>query len=151
MLPRGLKSVILVVVLLLIALGVYLSPLQVHVPYDLLPSIAMGPITHLVLFQFKEDASSSAIRDATARMLQLKDNCVHPTSGTPYIVSAKGGKDNSPEGLQGGITHAFVVEFSSASDRDYYVKEDPVHKAFVKSIEGLVTKAVVVDFADGVY
>ncbi|EEY23776.1 stress responsive A/B barrel domain-containing protein [Verticillium alfalfae VaMs.102] len=72
MLPRGLKSVILVVVLLLIALGVYLSPLQVHVPYDLLPSIAMGPITHLVLFQFKEDASSSAIRDDAAAEGQLR-------------------------------------------------------------------------------
>ncbi|KAM0329444.1 hypothetical protein ACHAQA_004752 [Verticillium albo-atrum] len=151
MLPRALKSVILVAILLLIALGVYLSPLQIQVPYDLLPSAAMGPITHLVLFQFKADASSSAIKDATTRMLQLKENCVHPTSGTPYILSAKGGRDNSVENLQGGITHAFVVEFSSASDRNYYVKEDPEHQAFIKSIDGLVTKAVVVDFADGIY
>lgn len=33
-------------------------------------------------------------------MLTLKDNCVHPTSQQPYIKSASGGKDNSPEGIQ---------------------------------------------------
>jgi len=33
-------------------------------------------------------------------MLALKDKCVHPTSGQPYVKSAVGGMDNSPEGLQ---------------------------------------------------
>lgn len=37
---------------------------------------------------------------ACERMLTLKDNCVHPTSQQPYIKSASGGKDNSPEGIQ---------------------------------------------------
>lgn len=37
---------------------------------------------------------------ACERMLALKDNCVHPTSQQPYIKSASGGKDNSPEGIQ---------------------------------------------------
>lgn len=34
------------------------------------------------------------------RMLALKDSCVHPTSQKPYIKSASGGTDNSPEGIQ---------------------------------------------------
>lgn len=50
-----------------------------------------------------------------------------------------------------GITHAFVVEFASAADRDYYVKEDPTHKAFVQSLNGVIEKAQVVDFTDGVF
>ena len=54
-------------------------------------------------------------------------------------------------GLQNGITHGFVVEFGSVEDRDYYVKEDPTHQAFVKSIEDLVEKAIVVDFNDKVF
>ena len=33
-------------------------------------------------------------------MLALKDSCIHPTSKKPYIKSASGGTDNSPEGLQ---------------------------------------------------
>lgn len=44
-----------------------------------------------------------------------------------------------------------MVEFSSAEDRDYYVKTDPAHQAFVKSIGDLVEKAIVVDFTNGVY
>lgn len=47
------------------------------------------------------------------------------------------------------MTHGFVVEFASAADRDYYVSDDPAHRAFVQSIDGLVEKAVVVDFQDG--
>jgi len=33
-------------------------------------------------------------------MLALKDTCVHPGSNKPYILSLKGGKDNSIEGKQ---------------------------------------------------
>lgn len=43
------------------------------------------------------------------------------------------------------------MEFNSAEDRDYYVRTDPAHQAFVKSIGGLVEKAIVVDFSNGVY
>jgi hypothetical protein len=49
------------------------------------------------------------------------------------------------------MTHGFVVEFSSTEDRDYYVKEDPAHQAFVKSIEDVLEKPIVLDFDDGVY
>lgn len=33
-------------------------------------------------------------------MLALKDNCLHPTTSEPYVKTAVGGKDNSPEGAQ---------------------------------------------------
>lgn len=52
--------------------------------------------------------------------------------------------------FQGGITHAFVVEFASVADRDYYVASDPVHQEFVKSLDGLVERAQVVDFTPSV-
>lgn len=54
---------------------------------------------------------------------------------------------------QNGFTHAFVVEFASAADRDFYVNEDKAHHAFVdrwiKSADGIAAKAMVVDFAPG--
>ncbi|KAL4877045.1 hypothetical protein BJY04DRAFT_199157, partial [Aspergillus karnatakaensis] len=59
--------------------------------------------------------------------------------------------DNSPEGTQGGITHAFIVEFATAADRDFYLAHDLVHLEFVKSLDGLVERAQVVDFSPGVF
>lgn len=50
-----------------------------------------------------------------------------------------------------GITHAFVVKFASAEDRDYYVQEDPVHQDFIKSLDGILEKAQVIDFSDGTF
>ncbi|KAL0936894.1 stress responsive a b barrel domain-containing protein [Colletotrichum truncatum] len=105
-------------------------------------------ITHIVQFSFKDDLSQEEMCES---MLSLKDKCVHPTSKEPYIKSVSGGVDNSPEGLQDGITHVFVVEFESAEDRDYYVREDPAHLAFVAAAGKTVSKARVVDFTPGVF
>ncbi|KAE8414668.1 stress responsive A/B barrel domain-containing protein [Aspergillus pseudocaelatus] len=107
-------------------------------------------ITHIVLFQFKQDAAPESVQNACKRMLSLKDHCLHPSTGKPYIRSASGGRDNSPEGAQGGITHAFIVEFATAAERDYYVASDTVHQEFVRSLDGLIEKALVVDFTPGV-
>ncbi|CAK7200407.1 hypothetical protein SEUCBS139899_003102 [Sporothrix eucalyptigena] len=108
-------------------------------------------VTHTVLFQFKEDADPEKVKATCEHFLSLKTRCIHPTSQAPYLVSLKGGKDNSPEGLQNGITHGFVAEFASVEDRDYYVKTDPTHQEFVKTLDGLVVKAIVVDFVNEVY
>ncbi|PGH20810.1 hypothetical protein AJ80_03437 [Polytolypa hystricis UAMH7299] len=108
-------------------------------------------VTHIVFFQFKTGTSAETIKDVSSRMLALKDTCIHPTSQKPYITASKGGVDNSKEGLQSGITHAFVVEFSSVDDRDYYVQTDPSHQAFVKSLDGIIGKVQVIDFTAGVF
>ncbi|KAJ5990313.1 hypothetical protein N7522_010520 [Penicillium canescens] len=108
-------------------------------------------ITHIVLFQFKSDVAADIVYGACQRMLALRDDCLHPSSQKPYIKASLGGKDNSPEGIQNGITHAFVVEFANAADRDYYVKHDPVHQDFIKSLDGVIEKAQVIDFTDGAF
>ncbi|KAF4968314.1 hypothetical protein FSARC_4259 [Fusarium sarcochroum] len=108
-------------------------------------------LTHTVLFQFKADVSPNDVKETCKGFLALKDQCIHPTSNNPYIISVKGGKDNSPEGMQNGITHGFVLTFNSAEDRDYYVKSDSAHHAFVAKVGGFLEKVIVVDFSDGVY
>ncbi|KAJ5872033.1 uncharacterized protein N7529_004386 [Penicillium soppii] len=108
-------------------------------------------ITHIVLFQFKSDVTPETINDITERMLSLKECCVHPKTQKQYIKASSGGIDNSPEGLQNGITHAFVVEFDSAADRDYYVNDDPKHREFVQRVGKSLEKAQVIDFTDGVF
>ncbi|OJJ01913.1 hypothetical protein ASPVEDRAFT_83435 [Aspergillus versicolor CBS 583.65] len=107
-------------------------------------------ITHIVLFEFKQGAPVGAIQEACKNMLSLRDRCLHPSTGKPYIQSASGGKDNSPEGTQGGITHAFVVEFATSADRDFYVAHDSIHQEFVKGLDGLLERAQVIDFTPGV-
>ncbi|KAJ0414508.1 hypothetical protein BJY00DRAFT_318771 [Aspergillus carlsbadensis] len=107
-------------------------------------------ISHIVLFQFKPDATPDSIRAACERMLSLKDKCLHPSTRKPYIVTSIGGRDNSIEGAQNGISHAFVVKFQDAADRDHYVREDPVHREFARSLDGLVERAQVIDFTNRV-
>lgn len=86
-------------------------------------------------------------------MTGLAEACVHPSTAKPYIKSVTGGRDMSIEGMQHGMTHAFVVEFESTAHRDFYVREDAAHRAFVdkffKSPAAIVAKALVVDFAPG--
>ncbi|KAF3763117.1 stress responsive A/B barrel domain protein [Cryphonectria parasitica EP155] len=108
-------------------------------------------IIHVVMFAFEPLAPAEDVQGVCDRMLALKDNCVHPQSKKPYVKMGMGGRDNSTEGHQGGITHVFISEFENEEDRQYYLKEDPAHLAFVKSISGIVAKAQVVDFTPGIF
>ncbi|KAF1358341.1 hypothetical protein EJ07DRAFT_124781 [Lizonia empirigonia] len=107
--------------------------------------------THVVLFQFKETASAFARKEITSKFFGLKKSCVHPDSRRPYILAITGGKDTSIEGLQDGMSHAFILRFSSKEERDYYVKEDPAHQAFKDAAAAVVEKTIVVDFQEGVF
>ncbi|KAF2692273.1 stress responsive A/B barrel domain protein [Lentithecium fluviatile CBS 122367] len=107
--------------------------------------------THIVLFKFKDSATPFQIKDITSRMISLGRQCMRPGTRTPYIKSITGGRDSSIENLQEGISHAFIVQFQSNEDRDYYVNEDPVHQAFKDAAGAYLEKAVVVDFQEGVF
>lgn len=50
-----------------------------------------------------------------------------------------------------GISHAFVMEFASAADREFYIEKDPVHLAFVRSLDGIIEKAQIIDYTPGVF
>ena len=49
------------------------------------------------------------------------------------------------------MSHAFVVQFSSIEDRDYYVNHDPAHQAFKIIVKEWLDKAQVIDFQEGLY
>ncbi|KAH9876042.1 hypothetical protein J1614_003920 [Plenodomus biglobosus] len=114
-----------------------------------------GPVvpwtTHIVLMQFKENTSPFAVKEITSKFFGLKKACVHPSTRRPYIISVSGGKDISTENLQSGVSHAFVLQFHSNEDRDYYVNEDPAHQAFKLAAGAVVEKTIVVDYQDGVF
>jgi len=111
----------------------------------------MSKLIHVVHFQFFETATQEEIKAVCDRFLALKEQCVHPTSQQSYVQSAIGGKDNSPEGLQGVFSHTYILEFNNEEDRNYYIKHDPAHMAFGHSLTGLVQKVMVMDFLPGVF
>ncbi|KAF1960139.1 hypothetical protein CC80DRAFT_489355 [Byssothecium circinans] len=115
------------------------------------PQPVVPPTAHIVLFEFKKGATSFQVKDVTSRMLALKKSCLHPSTKRPYIKSITGGKDNSPEGLQNGASHGFIVHFASNEDRNYYVNDDPSHQAFKEAAGPYLEKAIVVDFQEGVF
>ncbi|CAP65679.1 uncharacterized protein PODANS_7_1120 [Podospora anserina S mat+] len=119
--------------------------------YNLAPPGSTTMVTHIVLFKFKPDLDDGAVDVACAKILSLKENCLRPNSQHAYIKSITGGRDNSPENLQNGMTHAFVVQFENTDDRNYYVEQDPAHLAFKKEIEPLVEKITVLDYVSGVF
>ncbi|KAI1468327.1 stress responsive A/B barrel domain protein [Daldinia caldariorum] len=106
-------------------------------------------IFHVVLFKFKALVTPEEIKAACVRMLALGSNCIHPTSKKPYVKVHGGGRDNSPEGKQLGMTHIFIFEFDSEEDREYYLYKDPAHAEFVTSIKDLVEEIQSLDFIPG--
>ena len=55
------------------------------------------------------------------------------------------GTNNSPEGLNKGFTHCFVVTFGSEKDRDAYLPH-PAHQTFVKSLKPILEEVFVIDY-----
>ncbi|KAF9269331.1 hypothetical protein L218DRAFT_969843 [Marasmius fiardii PR-910] len=106
------------------------------------------PIVHIVQFSFKPTTTPEQINQVCEIFLGFVEKCIHPVTKQPYLKSVIGGRDISIEGLQGGMTHAFVVEFESDEDRRYYVTQDPAHLELVKLVTELA-EARVVDFIPG--
>ncbi|KAF7887733.1 hypothetical protein EAF00_010027 [Botryotinia globosa] len=108
-------------------------------------------LVHIVLFEFKPSTHKDQIDELCKHMLSLSTLCIHPESRKPYILESSGGRDNSPEGHQGGFSHGFVFHFASTADRDYYVNEDPAHQEIAKKAREIVQNVRVVDYEMGVF
>lgn len=115
-----------------------------------------GIIRHIVMFRFKADVSA----DQRAGIFQSFQKMKHTAlrGGLPYILAIHAGVQNSHEGLGQGFDQAFIVEFGSEGDRNYYVGTpavtdpefyDPVHQAFKETVGPLLANggALVFDFA----
>jgi Stress responsive A/B Barrel Domain len=79
-------------------------------------------------------------------MLELRTKCVSPSTQEPYIMNSTGGRNNSPEGLADGLSHAFVTIFASEEDRAYYLDHDPAHLKFKEDAKEVLERAVVLDY-----
>lgn len=95
-------------------------------------------LLHVVSFKFKETASKDDIRKVEEAFHALK-------AKVPQIKKLVWGLNNSPEGLNKGCTHAWVLTFGTEADRDAYLVH-PDHKEFGKLVGPLLGDVFVFDF-----
>jgi Stress responsive A/B Barrel Domain len=95
---------------------------------------------HIVVFKYKAGATSGQINEVTSAFKALKDKI-------PGIVSFEYGVNSSPENLNKGFTHVFLITFENAAARDAYLPH-PEHEKFGELLGKLdiLDEAFVVDF-----
>jgi hypothetical protein len=95
-------------------------------------------LRHVVLFKFKDDAEPAAVEKAIEAFAALPDKI-------PQIKEFEWGTNNSPEGLNKGLTHCFLLTFDSEEGRDIYLPH-PDHKAFGALLGDILEDVTVVDY-----
>jgi hypothetical protein len=96
-------------------------------------------LRHVVLLKFKEEAAPEK-RDELATAFVGLETMIS------LVRSIEWGLNASPEGLDKGFTHCFVLTFDSAADRDAYLPH-PAHRAFVRELEPWLEDVLVVDYS----
>lgn len=97
-----------------------------------------GVLRHVVSFKFKQSATPESIRSVEDAFRKLEDQI-------PEILSFEMGTNISPEGLDKGFTHCFILTFKSEKDRDAYLVH-PDHKAFGSLVGPVLDDVFVIDF-----
>ena len=95
-------------------------------------------LRHAVFFAFKEDSSEDDIAGVVAAFRELP-------AKIPEIVDFEWGTNNSPEGLNDGFTHCFLLTFADESGRAAYLPH-AAHKAFGDVLRPHMDKVFVIDY-----
>jgi hypothetical protein len=99
-----------------------------------------GVYRHVVLFRFKPSAGPEAVESIEAAFRAF-------CAGLPFVKDFEWGRNSSPEGLDEGFTHCFIVTFAGPEDRDRYLPH-PEHLKFIEHhLDPHLEKVCVVDFA----
>jgi len=100
--------------------------------------IEASQLRHVVLFKFKDSATAgdiSTVEQAFSELPALIDE----------IKGYEWGINNSPEGLDKGFTHCFLVSFDSEADRSAYLPH-PAHLALVEVLKPHLDDVLVMDY-----
>jgi hypothetical protein len=98
----------------------------------------MAKVKHIALLRFKDSTTPEQIDKVFEDLMDLSESI-------PGIEDYVAGPNISPEGLNDGFTHGFVMTFQDAAARDAYLPH-PDHEALKARVLPLVEKAVVFDF-----
>lgn len=95
-------------------------------------------LRHVVMFKFKESATPEQIKEVEEAFAALPGKI-------PEIVGFEWGTNNSPEGLDQGLTHCFLLTFDDEAGRAVYLPH-PEHKKFGTLLRPILEKVVVIDY-----
>lgn len=99
-------------------------------------------IRHVVLINFRPELDEAAIRQVLDSVAKLKDRI-------DGILAVTAGANNSPESLEKGFRHGFVIDFRDAAARDAYLPH-PEHvkvgRVIVEAAQGGITGILVFDY-----
>ena len=98
----------------------------------------MSRLQHVVMFGFADGTTTDQVDEIVRRFTALKGMI-------PGIESFEWGINNSPEGLDRGHSHCFVLTFASESDRDAYLPH-PEHVAFADFVRPHIAHVTVLDY-----
>ena len=101
-------------------------------------SAKAGKVVHMVSFKFKSEATPAQIKAVEEAFRALEGKI-------PQIKSFRWGTNSSPEKLNKGFTHGFVLTFKNGKDRDTYLNH-PAHKEFGKLVGAVLDDVFVLDF-----
>jgi hypothetical protein len=100
-----------------------------------------GAVKHMVAFKFKEGASKDDIEKVEREFKGLKKKI-------DVIRTLDWGHNNSPENLNKGFTHGWVLTFDSEEDRNTYLHH-PEHEKFATLAKATIADVFVLDFTSG--
>jgi hypothetical protein len=95
-------------------------------------------LRHVVLFTFKATSSAKSVDSVVKAFNNLYGS-------VPQVKKMEWGLNMSPEHLDQGFTHCFVLTFSSEKDLASY-QLHPAHKAFQTILKPHMDKVFVVDY-----
>lgn len=106
------------------------------------PEFAPAPegkvLRHAVFFSFKEESTAEDIQGVVDAFRELP-------SKIDEIIDFEWGENNSPEGLNDGFTHCFVLTFRDEAGRAAYLPH-AAHKAFGSVLRPHNDKVFVIDY-----
>lgn len=95
-------------------------------------------LRHVVMIGFKETTTEAETAEIIRRFCSLRDT-------VPGIEDFEWGVNDSPEGLNQGLSHCFFLTFGSSDARDAYLPH-PKHKEFADWVGTWVQNVTVLDY-----
>ncbi len=120
---------------LLLMLVIALSTTSLFAQHTKAPATQLR---HVVLFSFKASSTKEEVAAVTKAFNNLYGT-------VPQVKNMEWGMNMSPEHLDQGFTHCFVLTFSSEKDLMSY-QQEPAHKAFQAVLKPHMDKVFVVDY-----
>ncbi|TDU64558.1 stress responsive alpha/beta barrel protein [Prosthecobacter fusiformis] len=99
---------------------------------------AEAPYRHVVFFKFKDSATPEQVQGIEKAFIELSKK-------VDTVQAFEWGTNVSPENLNDGFTHCFLVTFADKAGLETYLPH-PEHEAFVAKLKPLLDKVCVLDY-----